>query len=52
MTGKVEIGGLMCMNKKKQEARGKDRNNDARKAKESSDKRQTQQSIKNEAKKV
>jgi hypothetical protein len=52
MTRKVEIEGLLCMNKKKQEARGKDRNKDARKEKERSDRRQTQQSIRNEAAEV
>ena len=46
----VEIEGLLWMNK--QEARGNDRNMDARKEKERSVRRQTQQSIINEASEV
>jgi hypothetical protein len=33
MTGKVEIGGILCVNKEKLKVRGKDRNKDARKEK-------------------
>jgi hypothetical protein len=52
MTGKFEIEGILCMDKNKQEARGKDRNTDARKEKERSGRRQTQQNVINEATKV